>query len=115
MIGLSVKSLVLYGVVSLSRFFSILLSDSYLPYDRSGDWVYRCTEGIEVIAIGCLLYFSHKYKYTYYSFIVNNLMNLSEIGFVCRGKWEEELCHDRDSSILSALPIDCSCSERYPH
>ncbi|CBK20030.2 uncharacterized protein [Blastocystis hominis] len=67
--GLSVKSLILYGVVSLSRFFSILFSDSYLPYDRSGDWVYRCTEGVEVIAIAFLLYFSYRYKYTYYSFI----------------------------------------------
>ncbi|CBK19984.2 uncharacterized protein [Blastocystis hominis] len=106
--GLSVKSLILYGVVSLSRFFSILFSDSYLPYDRSGDWVYRCTEGVEVIAIAFLLYFSYRYKYTYYSFIVNHSLNLSKLGFVCRRKQEEELYHDRASSVFAALPLDCT-------
>ena len=108
LLGLSVKSLILYGVVSLSRFFSILLSDSYLPYDRSGDWVYRCTEGIEVIAIGFLLCFSYRYKYTYYSFIVNHSVNLSKLGLVCRREQEEELYHDRDSSVFVVLPLDCT-------
>lgn len=108
LLGLSVKSLILYGVVSLSRFFSILFSDSYLPYDRSGDWVYRCTEGVEVIAIAFLLYFSYRYKYTYYSFIVNHSLNLSKLGFVCRRKQEEELYHDRASSVFAALPLDCT-------
>ena len=108
LLGLSVKSLILYGVVSLSRFFSILLSDSYLPYDRSGDWVYRCTEGIQVIAIGFLLSFSYRYKYTYYSFIVNHSVSLSKLGFVCRREQEEELHHDRDSSVFVVLPLDCT-------
>lgn len=64
------KTLLLYAVVHLSRFLSIALTDAYLPLDRSGDWVYRVTEGIGAVAVLLLLACAQRYRHTYYSYIV---------------------------------------------
>ena len=64
------KTLLLYSVVYLARFLSIIASDAYLPLDRSGDWVYRCTEGVGVIMMGLLLLCARRFRHTYYSHIV---------------------------------------------
>ena len=64
------KTLLLYSVVYLARFLSIIASDAYLPLDRSGDWVYRCTEGVGVITMGLLLLCARRFRHTYYSHIV---------------------------------------------
>ena len=42
--GLSAKTLHCYCVVFASRLLSILRHEGYLPYDRSGDWIYHCIE-----------------------------------------------------------------------
>ena len=64
------KTLLLYSIVYLARFLSIIASDAYLPLDRSGDWVYRCTEGAGVITMGLLLLCARRFRHTYYSHIV---------------------------------------------
>ena len=64
------KTLLLYSVVYLARFLSVIASDAYLPLDRSGDWVYRCTEGVGVVTMGLLLLCARRFKHTYYSYIV---------------------------------------------
>lgn len=47
--GLSLKTLELYAFVFLFRLSSILRYQGYLPYDRSGDWLYSF---LEITALG---------------------------------------------------------------
>lgn len=47
--GVSLKTLQLYCLLFFSRLCSILVYEGYLPYDRSGDWLYQT---VEVIALG---------------------------------------------------------------
>lgn len=42
--GISLKSIQLYTIVFFFRLTSILKHDGYLPYDKSGDWVYHVIE-----------------------------------------------------------------------
>lgn len=84
-LGISLKSLVFYLVVSISRFISVIFSDAYLPYDRSGDWLYRITEGLGLLSIIALLLLTRKHHFTYYSYIVK-VCSYWSIGFVCRNR-----------------------------
>ena len=68
--GLSLKSLVLYAFVVFPRLITVLFSDAYLPYDRSGDWIYRGTETLGAVAIMSLLATYRSFQMTYYSYIV---------------------------------------------
>ncbi|KAL4453414.1 hypothetical protein ABPG74_017621 [Tetrahymena malaccensis] len=64
--GLSRNTLVCYFVCILSRLFSIMRYEGYLPYDATGDFVYRITEIITFVCCCILLYFSFfLYKATY--------------------------------------------------
>jgi len=42
--GISAKSLQLYSIVFIFRLSSILRHEGYLPYDKSGDWLYHFIE-----------------------------------------------------------------------
>lgn len=68
--GLSFKSLLLYSFVVFPRLITVLFSDAYLPYDRSGDWIYRGTETLGAVAIVSLLAAYRSFRFTYYSYIV---------------------------------------------
>ncbi len=68
--GLSLKSLLLYSFVVFPRLITVLFSDAYLPYDRSGDWIYRGTETLGAVAIISLLAAYRSFRFTYYSYIV---------------------------------------------
>ncbi|EER10857.1 conserved hypothetical protein, partial [Perkinsus marinus ATCC 50983] len=46
--GVSLKMFECYTLVSVCRLGSIIPFDGYLPYDRSGDWLYRLTEVISL-------------------------------------------------------------------
>lgn len=46
--GVSVKSLQLYALVFFFRLTSIIRHEGYLPYDKSGDWLYHT---IEIMAL----------------------------------------------------------------
>lgn len=50
--GLSLKTLELYVFVFLFRLSSVLRYQGYLPYDRSGDWLYSLLE-ITALALCC--------------------------------------------------------------
>ena len=70
---MSLKSLLLYLILSLSRLSSILFSDAYLPYDRSGDWIYRGTECLGFVFLLLLVFAYRSFGSTYYSYTVREL------------------------------------------
>ena len=43
--GVSRKTLIMYVFVFLPRLVSIVRHEGYLPYDRSGDFIYHVAEG----------------------------------------------------------------------
>jgi len=65
--GISIKSLQLYSIVFFCRLTSIMRHEGYLPYDKSGDWLYHF---IEVLALffssaalyGCIGPFKSSYQ-----------------------------------------------------
>lgn len=65
--GVSAKTLQLYCIVFISRLSSILRHEGYLPYDKSGDWLYHLIEFLGLIfsatgLFGCLQKFSTTYQ-----------------------------------------------------
>ncbi len=60
--SVSLKTLQLYAVVFAMRIASISVHDGYLPYDRSGDFVYHFTEGASLfLAISGIVLVVTKY------------------------------------------------------
>mmetsp|Transcript_29519 Transcript_29519/g.95169 ORF Transcript_29519/g.95169 Transcript_29519/m.95169 type:complete len:291 (-) Transcript_29519:178-1050(-) len=57
--GISAKSLHCYAVVFATRLCSILRHEGYLPYDRSGDWLYHCIEGASFLATCAAIFLVH--------------------------------------------------------
>jgi len=47
--GISVKTLELYAMVFFFRLCSILVYEGYLPFDKSGDWLYQAVEGLALV------------------------------------------------------------------
>ncbi|KAF4687001.1 hypothetical protein FOZ60_004620 [Perkinsus olseni] len=55
-----------YTLVSACRLMSIIPFEGYLPYDRSGDWLYQLTEAISLCLAGTVVYFCRvRYRATY--------------------------------------------------
>jgi len=54
--GVSVKTLQLYCLVFFFRLTSIIRHEGYLPYDKSGDWLYHWIEVIALLLTGCALW-----------------------------------------------------------
>lgn len=64
--GVSVKTLQLYCVVFFFRLTSIIRHEGYLPYDKSGDWLYHFVEGMSLLLSSLALYACMvPFKYTY--------------------------------------------------
>jgi len=57
--GVSAKTLHCYLIVFVSRLLSILRHDGYLPYDRSGDWIYHCVEVASCLSVVVALLLVH--------------------------------------------------------
>mmetsp|Transcript_24104 Transcript_24104/g.29005 ORF Transcript_24104/g.29005 Transcript_24104/m.29005 type:complete len:288 (+) Transcript_24104:85-948(+) len=57
--GVSAKSLHCYTFVFAARLCSILRHEGYLPYDRSGDWLYHCVEGASLLATLVAIFLVH--------------------------------------------------------
>lgn len=65
--GISAKSLQLYCAVFFCRLFSILRHEGYLPYDKSGDWLYHLIEFMSFgfsasVLYGCMTLFKDSYQ-----------------------------------------------------
>jgi len=54
--GVSVKTLQLYCLVFFFRLTSIIRHEGYLPYDKSGDWLYHWIQVIALLLTGCALW-----------------------------------------------------------
>lgn len=71
--GVSVKTMQLYAAVHFFRCCSILIYDGYLPFDRSGDWLYQAVEVASCItcaacAVLVLFVFNSTYDRKYDAF-----------------------------------------------
>jgi len=65
--GVSIKSLQLYCLVFFFRLTSIVRHEGYLPYDKSGDWLYHLIEIMALIftasaLYGCMVPFKSTYQ-----------------------------------------------------
>lgn len=65
--GVSIKTLQLYVIVFFFRLTSIIRHEGYLPYDKSGDWLYHFVEGMSLVLASLALYacmvpFKHTYQ-----------------------------------------------------
>lgn len=65
--GVSIKTLQLYALVFFFRLTSILRHEGYLPYDKSGDWLYHFIEGTSLLFTctalwGCMGPFKSTYQ-----------------------------------------------------
>jgi hypothetical protein len=54
--GVSIKTLQLYSIVFFCRLTSIIRHEGYLPYDKSGDWLYHVIEICSLIFTTAALY-----------------------------------------------------------
>jgi len=64
--GVSVKMVELYTIVIIARLCSILPFEGYLPYDRTGDWLYQTVEVLcLVLALGILFISKRTFSNTY--------------------------------------------------
>ncbi len=64
--GLSAKTLQLYSAVFAGRLSSILIFEGYLPYDRTGDWMYQTFEVLSLLlCLSCLFMVMSTYKTSY--------------------------------------------------
>jgi hypothetical protein len=64
--GVSIKTLQLYCLVFSFRLTSIIRHEGYLPYDKSGDWLYHFIEGMSLIFTSTALWACMgRYKHTY--------------------------------------------------
>lgn len=60
------KTLQLYAGVFFFRCCSILVYDGYLPFDRSGDWLYQVVEaGSMILAIATIVLCMSRFRSTY--------------------------------------------------
>jgi ER lumen protein retaining receptor len=64
--GVSVKTLQLYSLVFFFRLTSIIRHEGYLPYDKSGDWLYHMIEIMALLfTVGALYGCMSPFKSTY--------------------------------------------------
>ncbi|OEH80576.1 ER lumen protein retaining receptor [Cyclospora cayetanensis] len=54
--GVSLKMFECYAVLIFSRLCSIIPYEGYLPYDRSGDWLYQTLEALSLLLAGLVVY-----------------------------------------------------------
>jgi len=64
--GVSAKMFTCYFILGLCRLYAIIPFESYLPYDRTGDWLYQTVETLSVVLVGFIVVCTHnKFVATY--------------------------------------------------
>lgn len=66
--GVSLKMMECYLALMAARLVAIVPFEGYLPYDRSGDWLYQVVESASFCLVGSIVYLCRKrYENTYTS------------------------------------------------
>merc|ERR1719453_1378812 len=65
--GVSLKMMECYVLVCLARLCAIVPFEGYLPFDKSGDWLYQLCEAVGLCLSGSIVYccrvqYSNSYK-----------------------------------------------------
>lgn len=64
--GISLKMMESYLVLITARLFAIIPFEGYLPYDRSGDWLYQLIEAFQFCLAGTIVFLCRqRYSGTY--------------------------------------------------
>jgi ER lumen protein retaining receptor len=64
--GISLKTLQIYAAVFAARLISVVEHQGYLPYDRSGDYIYHLAEGGSLaLCISCMFMMYTRYSRSY--------------------------------------------------
>jgi len=64
--GVSLTMIDCYLLITGARLFAIVPFEGYLPYDRSGDWLYQLIETFIFLTVGTIVYLCRKrYNNTY--------------------------------------------------
>lgn len=61
--GVSLKMFELYVLLIFSRLCSIVPYEGYLPYDRSGDWLYQTLEALSLL-LSIVVVYQCRYRYS---------------------------------------------------
>lgn len=61
--GLSKNSVICYLICLIFRVYAITVYDGYLPYDASGDLIYRLAEWVSLFSCG-FVYYLMKFKFS---------------------------------------------------
>jgi len=64
--GVSLKMMECYTIVCMARLCAIVPFEGYLPFDKSGDWLYQVTEAVSFCLAGSIVYLVRfRYASTY--------------------------------------------------
>eukprot|EP01068_Selenidium_serpulae_P017528 Selendium_serpulae@DN6385_c0_g1_i1.p2 len=64
--GVSLKMIECYVILLFARLCSIIPFEGYLPYDRTGDWMYQATEALALCLAGSVVYMCRfRYRSSY--------------------------------------------------
>jgi hypothetical protein len=64
--GISLKSMQMYALVFFFRFISVVKHEGYLPFDRTGDWMYQTIEFLSLaLCVMSVILMCGKYKDSY--------------------------------------------------
>ena len=58
--GLSMNSIICYGICLFSRIMAITFYDGYLPEDMTGDYIYRISEYLSFFTCVFVIYLMNK-------------------------------------------------------
>jgi len=64
--GVSLKMMESYIIIFVARLFAIIPFEGYLPFDKSGDWLYQLCEAMGLCLAGTIVFFIRgRYAHTY--------------------------------------------------
>lgn len=64
--GVSLKMMESYIIIFVARLFAIIPFEGYLPFDKSGDWLYQLCEALGLSLAGTIVFFIRsRYVHTY--------------------------------------------------
>merc|ERR1719174_3668357 len=78
--GVSLKMMECYIIVFFARLIAIIPFEGYLPFDKSGDWLYQLCEAVGLCLAGSIVYSCRVLYASTYSSTTDNFNHLYLIG-----------------------------------